>query len=223
VEITILVVEFSLDKAVNATSSQLRGFFATKFNEYLLLHQHKQDGFLYKYPLIQYKIINNIPTVIGINEGSGVLVEIFNEYDTLNLGKKSYRIVEKHVKYNTFEVGISDSLYTYTFLTPWIALNQENYSKYLSFTHKFEMDAFLGKVLIGNILSFSKTLGYTVPSTLVCEVLVKPKKVQVKGVPLMAFFGSFQVNYKLPDVIGLGKSVSRGYGVITSANPCWSL
>jgi len=201
---------------MKATSSQLRGFFATKFNEYVLLHQHKLGGFVYRYPLIQYKIINNIPTVIGINEGMDVLVEIFNEYDTLHLGGESYRIIEKHVKSDTYEIGISDSLCTYTFLTPWIALNQENFSKYQDFTSRNEKNELLEKVLIGNILSFSKTLEYTVSGKLICEMSVKPKNVHLKRVSLMAFSGSFQVNYKLPEIIGLGKSVSRGYGVIMS-------
>jgi len=219
----MLIVGFSLDKTVNATSSQLRGFFATKFNEFALLHQHESSGFLYKYPLVQYKILNDTPTVIGINEGSDVLVEIFNEYDTLNLGRKSFKIVEKHVRYDIFEIGISDSSYSYSFLTPWVALNQENYYTYQSFTDNIEKNTFLAKILVGNILSLSKTLRYTVPGTLVCGVLVKPEKVLVKGVPFMAFSGSFQVNYKLPNLIGLGKSVSRGYGVIMSVDTNRSL
>ena len=39
----------------------LRGFFATSFNEYALLHQHVTDRLIYKYPLIQYKMLHGSP------------------------------------------------------------------------------------------------------------------------------------------------------------------
>ena len=31
---------------------------------------------------------------------------------------------------------------------------------------------------------------------------------------MIGFFGTFQVNFNLPDYIGLGKSISRGFGTI---------
>lgn len=213
-EVTTFAVEFALDKKMNNTASQLRGFFATKFNEYVLLHHHEPDGFLYQYPSIQYKMIQGVPTVVGLNEGADVLVEIFNEYDTLHLGDTCYKIVEKRVTYQQQEVGITDSAVAYEFLTPWLALNQENYMKYYGMKNSLERNEFLGKTLVGNLLSFSKLMGYTVPDRLICGVSVSPEKVSVKGVHLMAFTGSFQVNFQIPDLFGLGKSVSRGFGAV---------
>ena len=213
-EVTTIAVEFELDKKMTGTPSQLRGFFATKFNEYVLLHHHEQEGFLYQYPSVQYKVIQGVPTVIGLNEGADVLVEIFNEYDTLHLGDTFYKIMEKRVTYQKMNVGITDSAVAYEFLTPWIALNQENYMKYYGMKNSLERNEFLGKTLVGNLLSFSKSIGYTVPERLTCGVSVRPEKVSVKGVHLMAFRGSFQVNFLMPDLFGLGKSVSRGYGAV---------
>jgi hypothetical protein len=77
-----------------------------------------------------------------------------------------------------------------------------------------ERNAFLARTMIGNLLSFSKSIGYTVPERLSCGVSVRPEKVSVKGVHLMAFTGSFQVNFMMPDLFGLGKSVSRGFGAV---------
>ncbi|SNQ60757.1 hypothetical protein MNV_2010005 [Candidatus Methanoperedens nitroreducens] len=45
-------------RPIQGTSAELRGFFATKFNEYSLLHQHNADKFIYRYPLVQYKMID---------------------------------------------------------------------------------------------------------------------------------------------------------------------
>jgi len=213
-EITIFNVQFELDKKMNGSASQLRGYFSTKFNEYLLLHHHKPTGFLYQYPCVQYKIINGVPTVIGINEGTDVLIEIFNEYDSILLGRESYKIKEKKVIYHKQEFGITDHAQIYNFLTPWVALNKENYYKYYGLKDSFERNELLSKTLIGNILSLSKTLGYEVSSKIECGVSVQPKKVSIKKTNLMAFNGSFQTNFNIPDFLGLGKSVSRGYGTV---------
>lgn len=212
--VTTLTVQFMLDRKVIGTASQLRGFFASKFQEYVLLHHHNLDGLVYQYPLIQYKMLAGVPTVLGINEGAEVLVEIFNEYDSLDLGSERYRICEKRGSYQVQEVEWTDYPVFYRFLTPWIALNQENYRRYYGMKNSLELNTFLGKTLVGNLLSFSKTLGYTVPNTLVCDVSVKPVKVSMKGVYLMGFTGLFRVNFKMPDLLGLGKSVSRGFGTV---------
>ncbi len=51
---------------ITESAVQLRGFFATKFTEYELLHQHADAGkLIYRYPKIQYKIIGGTPTVMG--------------------------------------------------------------------------------------------------------------------------------------------------------------
>lgn len=44
-------------RPIRGSASLLRGFFATKFNEYSLLHQHSADKFIYSYPLDIYEIV----------------------------------------------------------------------------------------------------------------------------------------------------------------------
>ncbi|MDW7733279.1 MAG: hypothetical protein SCH66_12745, partial [Methanolobus sp.] len=70
----LLVFTLSLTstRPFKESGAQLRGFFATKFNEYELLHQHDTDKFIYQYPMVQYKMIGRTPMVIGINEGAEV-------------------------------------------------------------------------------------------------------------------------------------------------------
>ena len=40
-DVTTFTVQLTLDRKTAGTASQLRGFFATKFQEYVLLHHHK--------------------------------------------------------------------------------------------------------------------------------------------------------------------------------------
>ena|SRR5665811_2483169 len=76
-------------RPIHGSASHLRGFFATKFNEYTLLHQHSADKFIYSYPLVQYKMINGAPMVIGINEGAEVLKQVYDKYDEIKLGEQA--------------------------------------------------------------------------------------------------------------------------------------
>jgi len=210
-----LTLKLESDKKITENAHQLRGFFAAKFNEYVLLHQHKAGKFVYSYPLIQYKMIDSIPTIISIDEGTEVLKEIYDGYDSLKLGKKEYKIYERQIIIKEQMFGVSDSIYEYQFLTPWLALNEKNYEKYIKFGTWEKKKILLAKVLIGNIISMSKSLGYTVLESIKANILkLKEVKTSLKGVPMLGFLGDFSVNFEIPDYFGIGKSVSRGFGTV---------
>ncbi len=205
-------------RPIHGTSAELRGFFATKFNEYSLLHQHSADKFIYSYPLVQYKMIEGAPMVIGINDGAEVLKQVYDKYDDIKLGEEVYEIVEKGIAVRNQEFGISDKFHSYEFATPWLALNQENYMKYYGLHGREERQEFLRKTLIGNLLSMSKSLDYQVPDTIKCDVDVNIRKSRLKDVNVMTFVGSFCANFIIPDYLGIGKSVSRGFGAVIRSN-----
>ena len=61
----------------------------------------------------------------------------------------------------------------------------------------------------------SKSLGYTVCDPLNAMIIhLKEVKIYLKHTPMLGFIGIFSINFTLPDYIGLGKSVSRGFGTI---------
>lgn len=199
---------------IHGSAHQLRGFFATKFNEYTELHQHNADKFIYCYPVVQYKMIGNVPTVIGINEGAEVLKQIFDEYQEIRLGENTYQIVERGISLKDEVFGISDKIRSYEFATPWLALNQENYKKFYTLKGVPDRDEFVRKILIGNLISMSKSLGYDVPGQIKCDAQVHFRKDRLKDVSVMTFTGTFQANFLIPDNLGIGKSVSRGFGAV---------
>jgi len=210
-----LSLKLESDKQIKAKAHQLRVFFAAKFNEYILLHQHKTDKFIYNYPLIQYKMLDNIPTIIGINEGTEVLEEIYDKYDSLKLGEQEYKIFQREIIIKEQKFGVSPNFYTYQFLTPWLALNEKNYEKYQMLGVWAERKELLEKILIGNIISMSKSLGYTVPAPIKANIIkLKKVKTSLKGIPMLGFLGTFSVNFEIPDYWGIGKSVSRGFGTV---------
>jgi hypothetical protein len=199
---------------MRGSSIQLRGFFATKFNEYALLHQHNTDKFIYNYPLVQYKMIHKKPIIIGINEGADVLTEIYDKYDEIRLKDNIYEIVERGISYKNEEFGLSDKFHTYSFETPWFALNQENFTDRYKKIGSAEQKELFRKTLVGNILSMSKSFGYTVPEQIKCETNLRPGSGKMKGMEIATFKGEFMVNFLIPKYFGLGKSVSRGFGTV---------
>jgi hypothetical protein len=206
------------DRPVEEDAVKLRGFFATRFNEYALLHQHIDvDKLLYRYPRIQYKILDGAALVLGIEEGAEVLKEIYDKYDTIQLGDNAYTIVERGLTLKEEEFGISPEIISYEFITPWIALSQDNYQRYLESKREARTEL-LRRTLIGNILSASKGLDYVVLDDIRLVIgRLRQSKCEIKGTPFIGFLGGFMMNFTIPDYMGLGKSVSRGFGTVRRA------
>lgn len=212
-EISTYTLVLKTDKKVSESPETLRGFFGRRFSEFPLLHQHVETGLVYSYPLVQYKIIEGAPVVLGINDGVEAVKSVYDKFDTLELGKGSYRILERQVFEKESSFGLCDKQRKYRFITPWLALNEKNYGIFQK-SGSIARSALLTKVLVGNLLSVSKSLEYVVLDEIKAKTSVEPVKVQSKGVPMVGFTGEFSVNFDIPDLFGLGKSVSRGFGTV---------
>lgn len=195
-------------------ANQIRGFFASKFNEYDLLHNHNTDRFCYRYPLVQYKVLDRIPLVVGVNEGAEILKGLFDKFDTVTLPYENFEITERSMRIKKQDFGLTKSIYFYEFLTPWLALNKENEEKFLETRNPEEQKEMLRKTLAGNLLSMSKTLGYTVPDTIKCDVDVELRRSKYKNMDFTSFTGGFIANFLIPDFMGVGKGVAKGFGTV---------
>lgn len=209
------------NQSIDESAHLLRGFFANKFKEYVLLHQHlAKNEFIYNYPYIQYKNINGNPMVIGIKEGVDILQEIYDKYEALNLNGQVYDIVEKNIELREVLFEIVQKFISYSFLTPWLALNERNYGQYQRLESWAKKKEFLEKILIGNIISMSKGLGYTVTEPIKANIgNLREVQTSLKGTPMLGFLGTFSVNFEIPDYWGIGKSVSRGFGTVKKQMP----
>ena len=216
-KLKIIELKYELEDEIPSDyGSKLRGYFANRFEE-VLFHNHDKNGnFRYAYPLIQYKIINNKPILIGINKGSDLLVENFLDINEINLVGKVYENPDAKLKVKNKEVKVDKKFHRYEFSSPWMALNQKNYKKYLKTDNKEE---FLKRKLIGNLLSFAKGIDWWVEKDIQIDKLnLRETKVNYKNRKMIAFKGVFHTNMKLPSNIGLGKSVSKGFGNIIKIN-----
>ena len=193
---------------------KLRGYFGNRFKELDLLHNHNPETGknIYRYPAVQFK---ERGMVTGYKEeGIKILKRMFLETDTVIIQDREIKIRQKEMEIKEQPLGEDGELHEYRFLTPWCALNQTNYKKYCLMSGAEERRKKLQGILISNILSFCKFAGYTVKERLMVKLKLHHTHEILKGEKVMGFKGDFVINFLLPDYLGLGKSTSRGYGMI---------
>lgn len=194
-------------------ASKIRGFITSNYIEFEELHNHDGDKYIYRYPLIQYKVLNNKPCIIGINDGIEVLNKISDTLSYIDIENKRYDIYEKIVHLYQCKFGVSNELIKYKFISPWMCLNEINFKKYININEN-EKNELLKKILIGNIISMSKGLKYTVNEKINVDINLKQTVVKFKNQNMLCFKGHFKTNFIIPNELGIGKSVSRGFGTV---------
>jgi len=185
--------------------------------ENVLFHNHLGKRFRYGYPLIQYKTIDRKPSMICINQGSDEILKFFGQADwdiTIHERRIETEIQELSLDY--FECGFSAEPLRYS-IHNWFALNKANFDKYYAMKQAPAKTDLLRRVMIGNMLSFAKGIGWDVdqPIEVMIPHLLKARFFSFKNYQMVGFDLDFVTNVSLPNFIGLGKSVSRGFGVIT--------
>ncbi|MBD3171395.1 hypothetical protein GF326_02880 [Candidatus Bathyarchaeota archaeon] len=207
-----LTLEIPETRSINP--AKIRGYIASKHIENSIFHQHTGNELHYRYPLIHYHIINTTPVITGWQEGVQETEKLFKQLSHLQIDNKKIYIHRKKFVTKKQKFGISNKKNKYMFISPWLALNNNNYQRFLSTSTKLKK-GFLEKILTGNILSASKGLDYTVEARIKPSIIYTQQiKTKLKGTPLVAFKGAFEVNFDLPELFGVGKSVSRGFGAV---------
>jgi hypothetical protein len=195
------------DVRISATS--LRGFIGHLFMEDTEFHHHSDNP--YHYPLVQYKKTHGRLMVMGLKDYAEV---VYRKVPTLDhITTPGGRIGVHSIEIETRSFSITETTARFRFVTPWLALNEENYVKFLASSK--DRKGFLEKILVGNILSALKGLSVFVDFRVTVEIEhFKLQPAYVHENRFQAFKASFAANVNLPQFFGLGKSVSKGYGAI---------
>ena len=212
-KISTLVLTSS--KLIPNSPEKLRGNIASKHLNNPLFHQHLQNSKLaYRYPLIHYLILRGKAIIFGIQAGADEVSKLFSELDDITIGTEKYPILDKRLNIKAHIFTVTDSQKQYYFVTPWLALNNTNYVKYND-ANWAARKQLLSRILIGNILSATKGLDIKVGKKILAEIqYVKPVNCNIKDSYILGFYGQFKINFDMPPLFSIGKSVSRGFGVI---------
>jgi hypothetical protein len=184
----------------------------------ILMHNHIDDSkFRYSYPLVQYKIINHKAAIISLGDGIDAIGEFFSTMNhEILLGEREVSLEVEDISAKKVIITEIDPMRIYK-ISFWLPLNQDNFKIYEKKDSIGEKYNFLENILKGNILSFCKGIGYHIDFNL--QVLITKIKegnlTRYKNIKMQSFNAEFKTNINLPNLVGLGKGVSLGFGTIS--------
>lgn len=190
-------------------AEKLRGYFGTIYKEETLFHNHTPDGgVIYRMPLIQYKVIDGVLSIVGINEGVEVLGSTFLKVDKLQIGNREISHFETSFAVVNEEFAVTSSLYQYQFGSLWLPVNKGNYMNYIN----GKLD--LNRVLQNHILTNFKSLRHQVTERIMVVGKFREHSVYVNNEEFFGFSGEFTANVVIPEYMSFGKNRATGFGSV---------
>jgi hypothetical protein len=193
---------------------ELRSVLNKKLAEYLEFPREDTVGFIHRYPVLQCKQVKGGLMATGISQGADCLCEITRDKVMLGAGESNCRITSRDPAIRPEPFGIMETPGTYEFLTPWLALNQQHAKKFYDLKGKPQRDAFMQKLLTAQLTTLAKSLDYEMSAPVLCEAKVRFRRDRIGQENVIVFLGKFRTNLHIPDYLGIGQSVSQGYGTI---------
>ena len=198
--------------------SAFRGAIIEKAGrENILFHNHiDDDKFVYKYPLIQYKVVRKQPSIFCLDAGVDEIHHLFQKKSwNINLSGNPVELKVDRLDLKTVTLNVWDKSFDYTIIN-WQALNEKNYPAYIKMVSFEEKAQLLQRVLTGNILSFAKGLDWHIDQPIKIQIheIRNEQLRKMKGIHVGALDVAFSCNVFLPNFIGLGKGVSMGFGIV---------
>lgn len=221
-EIRITVIQFE-GKLAEREIPSFRGAVMAYADNDPLYHNHTEDaGFQFRYPLIQYKVLDGMPAVVGLGEGADSLEALFRmgtSFD-LQIGRESRNFVVKD-KSSCYFLADENASGKYKYMIrSWMPFNRENYNEWKEEDGLARKISLLDAILRGNILSLYKGLGVFFEREIHAAILeMEQRSVTYKRVKMVAFDVLIQTDVALPVHLGIGKGVSHGFGVVEKLLP----
>lgn len=190
---------------------KLRGYFGTRFVDNDIFHNHKSKyEFQYRFPKIQYRLKDSSLSLFAVGDSIPIMKECLKNLDSIKIMDNEIKI--ENVEYTNLgeDFFVDEKLHKYKFETVWLALNQENYIKYLE--GEFDID----RQIQNNLLSNFKGLGIKIDKQIMAKGDLYPVKVNIKNIRMFGFKGEFVSNVIIPEYMALGKRQSIGFGMVKS-------
>lgn len=212
-----LLVTFSNDIPAYLITAFRSAVIEKVGRDHVAFHNHVgETQFVYQYPLIQYKTVQRQPAIVCLDEGVDEIHKLFEQrnWTIILLGERIDLKVDR-LDLKTTTLNVWDKHFDYS-LTRWQALNDKNYREYNNLQDLTEKIQMLERILTGNILSFAKGIEWHIdkPVELSITDIALERLSKMKDIKVAVLDVRFRCNVALPDWIGLGKGVSKGFGVV---------
>ena len=166
------------------------------------------------YPRVQVKILNEQIYIVGIKDGADPVIEMTKELELLDFGNITFNILDIDLEENIDQFQHVDQLLTYKFVSPWVALSKNTQNRY-KFLKNADRTAFLNRLLGQNIVFLAREMEVNLNEKVYTKLRLdslSPKPANENN--WASFSGEFQTNFVLPNYIGIGNGITRGYGAI---------
>lgn len=196
-----------------------RGAVINSLGEHPNVYYHNHldnDKFRYSYPLIQYKRLDGKATIVCVEDGVDIIGQFLTEVDgKLTIGERKITCNTGRIQPARILVQTWEDLFCYH-ISRWLPLNSKNYQLYQNIDGVVERVNFLENILKANLLSMLKGLDIHLEKELVLKIteLSDPYLLTNKGIKMMAFNADFKCNLSIPNLLGVGKNASIGYGTV---------
>lgn len=185
--------------------------------ENTLFHNHREDGtVIYQYPVIQYKEIFGKPAIFCVDEGVDEIHKVFSQRDwSIEISDRTLQLKIDKLDLKQITMQVWDRMFPYR-IRNWVALNSENFQRFKTLKSEEEKKEILEPILTANIISMAKGIEWNIDKKILVKIqeMERERQVNLKGVRVSAFDVRFLSNVFLPNHIGLGKSVTFGYGSV---------
>ncbi len=182
-----------------------------------LFHNHGDSGFIYRYPLIQYKTFHKCASIIALNEGTEVIHYLFQKgLDQVEFAQFEQALEIQTINANKYNIQLWQDLIDYR-IRNWFALNEENHKAYNDLELLKEKIEFLEKTLTANLLGFLTAMDYQAEEPVKVEItkMLGERFVKFKEIKVLTFDLEFKSNVSIPSAVGIGKAASVGFGIIS--------
>tara|TARA_Y100001960_G_scaffold25218_2_gene22188 strand:+ start:2114 stop:3127 length:1014 start_codon:yes stop_codon:yes gene_type:complete len=210
-----ILFKIKTDKPVRKTPYQVKGVIMKQFpNDEIvpMLNGAYRKKFLY--PRIQVKVLDEEIFIIGLNQGVDPIMKIKDEIKELNFGDITFKVEDCDLEESAQLFNLTSNLIKYKFISNWVALNNSTNNKYQNMNDANRLE-FLNKLLGENIVFLAREVGFDFEKNIFSRINIsslEPISEDQKG--WGAFQGEFYSNIILPNYIGIGNGITRGYGTI---------
>lgn len=219
-KLRIMSVRFSTPVTMSELPKFRGAVIASAGRDNDLFHNHLSEGFSYRYPLLQYRIMSGNAGLVCLNEGIEQMQSLLGSEFLLRpieFAGRCEKVVVEDMRVNEFELCFLEQPVRYH-ISHWLPFNQENYSQWQELVTEEEQLKRLNSILIGNIISFAKGIGWQLNERIEVNIdasSLTSRYITHKAKRLIAVNANFEANILLPRGIALGKGVSMNKGIIT--------
>lgn len=175
------------------------------------------------YPLIQYKTRRSHqqqqPLMVILGQHPKLFYKLSQQGTwEANISGRKIQMKVAHAKATQFQVQLRARMQQYA-LFNYQPLNQADYQRYQQCQTDLRKQQLLSEILHFHIQNFARGIDWQIEGELkvIINHIIREKPIPYQGFTAQCFDLKFQANAFLPEYIGLGKGLRKGFGTLRGA------